>query len=92
MKQNAKKKVPLVKQNVMKLDVLIKTKKRKKGWGRGRRERIEKGSRERIEIERKETKGNQKFQEKHRHLPLLVVQLPQGTEFPTRFCSKALQQ
>ena len=32
--------------------------KRKKGWGRGRRERIEKGSRERIEIERKETKGN----------------------------------
>ena len=30
--------------------------KRKKGWWRGRRERIEKGSRERIE--RKETKGN----------------------------------
>ena len=29
--------------------------KRKKGWGR---ERYEKGSRERIEIERKETKGN----------------------------------
>ena len=28
--------------------------KRKKGWWRGRRERIEKGSRERIEIERKE--------------------------------------
>ena len=28
---------------------------REKGWGRGRRERIEKGSR--IEIERKETKG-----------------------------------
>ena len=48
--------------------------------GERRRERIEKGSRERIEIERKE---------KHRHLPLLVVQLPQGTEFPTRFCSNA---
>ena len=31
--------------------------KRKKGWWGGRRERIEKGSRE-IEIERKETKGN----------------------------------
>ena len=31
--------------------------KSKKGWGRGRRERIEKGSRERIEIKRKETKG-----------------------------------
>ena len=32
--------------------------KRKKGWRRGSRERIEKGSREGIEIERKETKGN----------------------------------
>ena len=57
------KKMPLVKQNVMKLEVLILGKqridrKRKKGLGRGRRERIEKGSRERIEIERKETKGN----------------------------------
>ena len=29
--------------------------KRKKGWWRGRREGTEKGSRERIEIERKET-------------------------------------
>ena len=42
--------------------------KRKKGWWRGRRERIEKGSRERIEIR--------------------CV----SSEFPTRFCSKALQQ
>ena len=50
--------------------------KRKKAWWRGRRERIEKGSRERIEIERKETKGNWE----HQHLPLLVVQL-QGTAF-----------
>ena len=32
--------------------------KRKKGWWRGRRERIEKWSRESVEIERKETKGN----------------------------------
>ena len=53
----------LVKQNVMKLEVFILGRqriyrKRKKGWGSGRRERIEKGSRERIEIERKETKGN----------------------------------
>ena len=58
-----KKNVPLVKQNVMKLEVFILGRqridqKRKKGWGRGRRERIEKGSRERIEIETKETKGN----------------------------------
>ena len=33
--------------------------KRKKGWGRGKRERIEKGSRERIEIERKRQKGTE---------------------------------
>ena len=53
------KNVPLVKQNVMKLEVFILGRqridqKRKKGWGEGR-ERIEKRSRE---IERKETKGN----------------------------------
>ena len=62
VKQNEKKKVPL-EQNVMKLEVFILGRqridqKRKKGWGRGRKERIEKGSRERIEIERKETKEN----------------------------------
>ena len=55
--------VPVVKQNVMKLEVFIlggqsNDQKRKKGWWRGSRERIEKGSREGIEIERKETKGN----------------------------------
>ena len=53
--------VPLLKQNVMKLEVLGGQRidqKRKKGWWRGRRERIEKGNRERIEIERKETKRN----------------------------------
>ena len=55
--------VPLVKQNLMKLEVVILGgqiiyQKRKKRWWRERRERIEKGSRERIEIERKETKGN----------------------------------
>ena len=42
--------VPLVKQNVIKLEVVILggqriDQKRKKGWWRGRRERIEKGSR-----------------------------------------------
>ena len=62
MKQNAKN-VPLVKQNVIKFKVFILGRhridlKRKNGWGRGRRERIEKGNRERIEIEREETKGN----------------------------------
>ena len=55
--------VPLVKQNVMKLEVFILGRqridqKRKKGWWRGRRDGIEKGSREGIEIESKETKGN----------------------------------
>ena len=54
-----KKNVPLVKQNVMKFEVFIIGRqridqKRKKGWGRGRRERIEKGSRERIEIEKRD--------------------------------------
>ena len=55
-------------QHVMKIEVFILGRqridqKRKKGWWRGKRERIKKGSRERIEIEgieieRKETKGN----------------------------------
>ena len=55
--------MPLVKQNVMKLEVFILggqriDQKRIKGWWRGRRERIEEGSRERMEIERKKRKGN----------------------------------
>ena len=50
-------------QHVMKIEVFILggqriDRKRKKGWWRGRSERIENGSRERIEIERKETKEN----------------------------------
>ena len=55
--------VPLVMQNVMKFEVFILggqriDQKRKKGWRRRSRERIEKESKEGIEIERKETKGN----------------------------------
>ena len=55
--------LPLVKQNVMKFEILFLGgqrigQKRKKEWWRGSRERVEKGSREGIEIERKETKGN----------------------------------
>ena len=62
MKQNAKI-CAIGEQHVMKIEVFILggqriDQKRMKGWWRGRRERIEKGSRERIEIERKETKGN----------------------------------
>ena len=45
-------------QNVIKVFILGGQRIDQKGWWRGRRERIEKGSRERIEIERKETKGN----------------------------------
>ena len=64
---------PLMKQNVMKLDVFNLGRqridqKRKKGWWRGRKQRIEKGSRDRIEIE-------------NQHLPLLVIQLPQVIAF-----------
>ena len=56
--------VPLVKQNVMKLEVFILggkiiDQKRKKGWWRERTEKIETGSRERIEIERKRQKGTE---------------------------------
>ena len=55
--------VPLVKQNVMELEVFILggqriAQKRKKGMVEREKREIEKGSRERIEIERKETKGN----------------------------------
>ena len=64
-KMRIQKYVPLVKQNVMKLEVFILgghriDQKRKKGWWRGRRERIEKGSRKRIEIrEKKRHKGTE---------------------------------
>ena len=75
--------MPLVKQNVMKLEVFILggqriDQKRNKGWWRGSRERIEM---EQFEEEDKE----------HRHLPLLVSSRCVSSEFPTRFCSKALQ-
>ena len=59
MKQNAKI-CAICEKNVMKLEVIILggqriDQKRKKGWWRGRRERIEKGSRERIEKRQKGT-------------------------------------
>ena len=49
VKQNAKKKVPLVKQNVMKLEVFILGRqridqKRKKGWGEGEERGLRKGA------------------------------------------------
>ena len=53
--------VPFMKHDVMKLEVFILggqriDQKRKKGWWRGRRERIENGSRERREIGKKSDK------------------------------------
>ena len=57
--------VPLVKQNIRNLKSFFILggqridQKIKKGWRRGRTERIEKGSRERIEIDRKRQKGTE---------------------------------
>ena len=56
--------VPLVKQNVMKVVVFILggqriDQKRKKGWWGVTDERIEKGSRERIEKRKKRQKGTE---------------------------------
>ena len=48
---------------------------------------IEKGSRERIEIERQFEEEDKE----HRHLPLLVSSRCVSSEFPTRFCTKVLQ-
>ena len=81
--------IALVKQNVMKFEVFILggqriDQKRKKGWWRGSRERIEKGSSTPLMetaccSEIKETKDNRvnnlKRRIRNRHLPLLVVQL-----------------
>ena len=54
---------------------LRRTKKRKKGWWRGRRERIEKGSRERIEIERK---GYNNLKRRIRNIDTCLCLFPQG--------------
>ena len=78
--------MPLVKQNVMKFEVFILggqriDQKRNKGWWRG--------SRERIEMEAQQFEEEDK---EHRYLPLLVSSRCASSEYPTRFCSKALQQ
>ena len=79
--------MPLVKQDVMKFEVFILggqriDQKRSKGWWRGSRERIEMVTELTIEEEDKE----------HLHFPLLVSSRCVSSEFPTRFCSKVLQQ
>ena len=95
MKQNAKI-CAIGEQNVINRSLYLSIdQKRKKGWWRGRRERIEKGSRERIEIAR-EKRDKREFEEEdkeHRHLPLLISSRHcVSSELLTRFCSKALQQ
>ena len=70
---------------------MVEREKRKKGWWRGRRERIEKGQ-QREEIERKETKWNLVNNLKRRIRNIDTCLFRVSSEFPTRFCSKALQQ
>ena len=67
---------------------------KRRDGGEGEERGLRKGA-DRDREKRDKRDLSQEFEEEdkeHRHLPLLVVQLPQGTEFLTRFCSKALQQ
>ena len=60
--------------------------KRNKGWWRGNRERIEMEAQKVTELTIEEE------DKEHLHLHLLVSSRCVSSEFPTRFCSKALQQ
>ena len=82
--------MPLVKQDVMKFEVFILggqriDQKRSKGWWRGR-ERIETEAQKVTELTIEEE------DKEHLHLSLLVSSRCVSSEFPTGFCSKALQQ
>ena len=69
---------PLVKQNVMKIKVFIKELIRRDG------REGEKGAGEDRDKKKTQKELNEQFEEEdkeQRHLPLLVVQLPQGTAF-----------
>ena len=59
--------------------------KRNKGWWRGSRERIEMEAQKVTELTIEEE------DKEHLHFPLLVSSRCVSSEFPTRFCSKALQ-
>ena len=83
--------MPLVKQDVMKFQVFILggqriDQKRSKGWWRGRRERIE------MEVQKVTELTIEEEDKEHLHLALLVSSWCVSSEFPTGFCSKALQQ
>ena len=80
--------MPLVKQNV-KVFILGGQRidqKRNKGWWRGSRERIE------MEAQKVNELTIEEEDKEHLHLPLLVSSRCISSEFPTRFCSKVLQQ
>ena len=76
--------MPLVKQNVMKFEVFILGGQRKEIRDGG--EGVERGSQKVTELTIEEE------DKEHLHLPLLVSSRCVSSEFPTRFCSKALQQ
>ena len=76
--------MPLVKQNVMKFEVFILGGQRKEIRDGG--EGVERGSQKVTELTIEEE------DKEHLHLPLLVSSRYVSSEFPTRFCSKALQQ
>ena len=82
--------MPLVKQDIIEVFILGGQRidqKRSKGWWRGSRERIE------MEEAQKVTELTIEEEDKeHLHLPLLVSSRCVSSEFPTGFCSKALQQ
>ena len=77
--------MPLVKQDVMKFEVFILGQ-RIEGWWRGSSERIEMEAQKVTELTIEEE------DKEHLHLPLLVSSRCVSSEFPTGFCSKALQQ
>ena len=72
--------MPLVKQNVMKFEVFIL------GGQRIDQKLIEMEAQNVTELTIEEE------DKEHLHLPLLVSSRCVSSEFPTRFCSKALQQ
>ena len=76
--------MPLVKQNVMKFEVFI--------LGQRIDQKINKGGGEGVERGLRWKHKREEEDKEHLHLPLLVSSKCVSSEFPTRFCSKALQQ
>ena len=63
------------------------------GEERGLRKGAERGYRDSEKRDKRElSKQFEEEDKEHRHLPLLISRDCVSSEFPTRFCSKALQQ